>query len=253
DAEYHDELLASMKEKELLTIPDVSKMDLQPEINWEMRHDIINFMIYIHSNSRLMPHTLFLAVNILDRYISKRIMRTEHKNLVICSCLSIAAKYLEEKRRVPSVSQIMKLSGLQFTESQFTETELHILSTINFCIGHPTSEAFLDLILKDEPVMTRHVARYICEICLYDREFLKYGSSFIAYCSKMLVYQIFNYATHELILSIKASDLNFQNKLWNCLSLLIKKLQKPSSYLHLKYSDKLLSSASNVVDCFFSR
>lgn len=39
-----------------------------------MRPYLVDFLIEIHQQHRLRPETLYLALNIVDRYVSKRIV-----------------------------------------------------------------------------------------------------------------------------------------------------------------------------------
>ncbi|RTE67946.1 hypothetical protein BHE90_017677, partial [Fusarium euwallaceae] len=54
------------------TLPDTAFIDKQPEIKWSMRSSLMDFLIKVHATFELLPETLFLAVNLLDRYCSKR-------------------------------------------------------------------------------------------------------------------------------------------------------------------------------------
>ncbi|ODQ63219.1 cyclin-like protein, partial [Nadsonia fulvescens var. elongata DSM 6958] len=250
--EYQQEIIENMKAMEASTLADASKIDLQPEITWGMRSEIINFMIYVHSNLRLSPNTLFLAINIFDRYCSKRIILLEHRDLVSSTSISIAAKYLEEKRRTPTINQLKKIMGGEFTDFQFAETEIHILSTLGFTVGHPTCESFLDIIFtKDTTITVRHVARYLCEMSFYHRDFLHFTSSMIAYSAKILTLHIFNVQSLNCAENLRLMAAN--EDFIHCLSLLANHIQKPSAYLHMKYADSSLSHAAQVVEIFVNK
>lgn len=62
-----------------------------------MRPYLIDFLVEIHSQYRLRPETLHLAVNIADRYTSKRIVYKRHYQLVGCAALWVAAKFEDAK------------------------------------------------------------------------------------------------------------------------------------------------------------
>ena len=42
-------------------------MDNQKELQWKMRGILVDWLIEVHTKFRLLPETLFLAVNIIDR------------------------------------------------------------------------------------------------------------------------------------------------------------------------------------------
>jgi hypothetical protein len=47
---------------------------MQPELQWYMRPFLVDFLIEIHQQFRLRPEVLYLAMNIVDRYVSKRVV-----------------------------------------------------------------------------------------------------------------------------------------------------------------------------------
>lgn len=55
---------------------------MQPELEWYMRPYLVDFLIEIHQQHGLRPETLYLAINIVDRYVSKRIVFKKHYQLV---------------------------------------------------------------------------------------------------------------------------------------------------------------------------
>lgn len=67
---------------QLKTMPSIELIDMQPEIQWFMRKYLMEFIIEVHQQHALRAETLYLAVNILDRYVSKRIVFKKHYQLV---------------------------------------------------------------------------------------------------------------------------------------------------------------------------
>jgi hypothetical protein len=58
--------------------------------------------------------------------------------------------------------------------------EYHILTSIQWVVGHPTAEAWLRLTccnLYFDDQKTGHVARFLMEITLFHREFIPYTGS----------------------------------------------------------------------------
>lgn len=158
-------------------------MDQQPEIRWHMRPCLVDFLVEIHFTFRLRPETLYLTLNIIDRYVSRRIVQIKHYQLVGCAALWIAAKFEDAKERVPTVQDLAQICRDTYEESAFIQMEGHVLSTIQWTLGHPTAEAWLRLICCgtyiEEPKV-QHVARFLMEITLFYREFIMYPPSTIA-------------------------------------------------------------------------
>lgn len=158
-------------------------MDQQPEIRWHMRPCLVDFLVEIHFAFRLRPETLYLTLNIVDRYVSRRIVYIKHYQLVGCAALWIAAKFEDAKDRVPTVQELAQICRETYDESAFIQMEGHVLATIQWTLGHPTAEAWLRLMCCDpfvEEEKVQHVARFLMEMTLFYREFVKYLPSSIA-------------------------------------------------------------------------
>jgi len=183
EEEYRDEIKCYMHEMERYTMSSTASMDQQPEIRWHMRPCLVDFLVEIHFTFRLRPETLYLTLNIIDRYVSRRIVYVKHYQLVGCAALWIAAKFEDAKERVPTVQELAQICRETYDESAFIQMEGHVLSTIQWSLGHPTAEAWLRLICCGpvvEEARVQHVARFLMEITLFYREFVQYPPSAIA-------------------------------------------------------------------------
>jgi hypothetical protein len=157
----------------------VELIDMQPELQWYMRPYLVDFLIEIHQQNRLRPETLYLAVNLVDRYVSRRIVYKKHYQLVGCASLWIAAKFEDAKDRVPTVSELAQMCCGAYDESAFVQMEGHVLSTLGWTLGHPTAEAWLRLACIEpttavvvEDQRTQHIARFLLELTLFFRPFV---------------------------------------------------------------------------------
>lgn len=70
-----------MKNMEEQIMPDIASLEIQTEIQWFMRPYLLDFLLEAHHAFRLLPETLHLAVNLLDRYCSRSL-----------ACLQIRAR-----------------------------------------------------------------------------------------------------------------------------------------------------------------
>ncbi|KAF9821949.1 hypothetical protein IEO21_00379 [Rhodonia placenta] len=183
EEEYQDEIRFYMHEMELQTMASPHSIDQQPEIRWGMRPCLVDFLVEIHFTFRLRPETLYLTLNIIDRYISRRIVYTKHYQLVGCVALWIAAKFEDAKERVPTVQDLAQICRDTYDATAFIQMEAHVLQTIQWSLGHPTAEAWLRLFccgpfIEDSKV--QHVSRFLMEVTLFHREFCGYPASAIA-------------------------------------------------------------------------
>lgn len=60
-----------MKETEEMHLPHYGYITNQTDINEKMRAILIDWLIEVHLKFKLLPETLFLTVNIIDRYLEK--------------------------------------------------------------------------------------------------------------------------------------------------------------------------------------
>lgn len=169
-------------------LPDANLIDMQREIQWYMRPYLIDFIIEAHAAFSLLPETLFLAVNLLDRYCSKRVVYKQHYQLVGCAALLIAAKYGDEKERVPQIGELNNMCCGLYDAGMFTQMEMHVLNTLDWTIGFPTVDVFMQLIVANErdDKQVENLALYMCEMALYHREFVSTKPSVLARTSLAL-------------------------------------------------------------------
>ncbi|KAJ9113708.1 hypothetical protein QFC20_001731 [Naganishia adeliensis] len=187
--EYHDEVTAYMHTMETTTLASAELMDMQPELQWYMRPFLVDFLIEIHHQFRLRPEVLYLAMNIVDRYVSKRVVYKKHYQLVGCAALWIAAKFEDAKDRVPTVRELADMCCKAYDETAFIQMEGHVLQTIGWTIGHPTAEAWMRMACignDKEDTKTQHIARFLMEITLFHREFVGIKPSVLAAGSLMI-------------------------------------------------------------------
>ena len=183
ESDYQSETLDHMRFMEKQTMPTVELMDVQPELHWFMRPYLVDFLIEIHQTFRLLPETLYLTMNIVDRYVSKRIVYKRHYQLVGCAALLIAAKFEDAKDRVPTVQELSQMCCNAYDASAFTQMEGHVLSTIDWTLGHPTAEAWLRYEYACAPPAnssTHSVARCLLELTLFHRDFIPTPPSALA-------------------------------------------------------------------------
>ncbi|GAA5983421.1 hypothetical protein JCM11641_007843 [Rhodosporidiobolus odoratus] len=187
--EYREDVRIYMYEMQGKTMASAELIDQQPELKWYMRSFLVDFLVEIHLQHRLRPETLYLALNIVDRYVSKRIVFKKHYQLVGCAALWIAAKFEDAKDRVPTLPELVEMCSNAYDEKAFVQMEGHVLSTIHWVIGHPTAEAWLRLACVSDVVedaRTQHVARFLMELTLFHREFIQFYTSDVAMASLLL-------------------------------------------------------------------
>ncbi|KAK7404042.1 hypothetical protein QQX98_010163 [Neonectria punicea] len=236
--EYLEDIMQHMRHMEDETLPDASLIDMQREIQWFMRPYLIDFLIEAHAAFALLPETLFLTVNLLDRYCSKRVVYKQHYQLVGCAALLIAAKYGDKKDRVPQIHELNNMCCGLYDAGMFTQMEMHVLNTLEWTIGHPTVDFFSQLMVTEEgdDREVEHMAAYLCEIALYHRDFVSTKPSTMARSSLALARAILGRA--------EVNDGEWDHTENLTLLTLSHHLHQPSPTLGRKYSTPHLARVS---------
>jgi len=230
--EYAEDILDYLKSQELNTMAEANYMAYQNEITNDMRRILIEWLIEVHGEYDLKPETLYLTINLIDRYLSKRIVPKSDFQLLGVTALWVAAKYEEAHGKIPSLSQMKFICCKYYEEPEFIQMEMRLLEEMNFSIGHPTPEAFLklQLLMSNYDCTTRPaikaLARYIMETSLIDYNFIRFTPSVIAQSSIILAVNILNQKSWTYI----------NEELWECVRSFIEKMIDPPKSIYTKYS-----------------
>ncbi|PVI01051.1 hypothetical protein DM02DRAFT_366603 [Periconia macrospinosa] len=179
-AEYGDEIFEYMHVLEEKLKPNSAYMDLQAEIQWSMRAVLMDWLVQVHNRFTLLPETLFLAVNYIDRFLSAKVVSLGKLQLVGATALFLAAKY--EEINCPSVTEIVYMVDGAYTGEEVLKAERFMLSMLQFELGWPGPMSFLRRISKadDYDLETRTLAKYFLEITIMDERFVACAPSFLA-------------------------------------------------------------------------
>ena len=129
---------------------------------------------------RLVPETLYLCVNLIDRYCHLVDIKRSELQLVGVTALLIACKY--EEIYPPEVRDCVYITDRAYLRQQVLDMEQDILSKLEFRITVPTAYPFLCryLDLIDAPKLVRHAASFYMERTLQEHDLLHYRPSLVA-------------------------------------------------------------------------
>ncbi|XP_040840836.1 cyclin-G1 isoform X2 [Ochotona curzoniae] len=89
--------------------------------------------------------TFSLAVNLLDRFLSKMKVQPKHLGCVGLSCFYLAVKSTEEERNVPLAADLIRISQYRFTVSDLMRMEKIVLEKVCWKVRATTAFQFLQL------------------------------------------------------------------------------------------------------------
>lgn len=155
----------------------------QRDINAQMRAILIDWLVEVAEEYRLVPETLHLAVNYIDRFLSYVPVARSKLQLVGVTCMLIASKY--EEIHPPAVDEFVYISDNTYKREEIMSMEAIILNRLNFELSIATSKGFLNRYMKaakagECDATTEALCQYLCELTLQEYSFLKYRPSQIA-------------------------------------------------------------------------
>lgn len=179
-AEYVGEIFEYYRTLETVTMPNPDYMDHQNDLEWKMRGILIDWLIEVHTRFRLLPETLFLAVNIIDRFLSQKVVPLDKLQLVGVTAMFIASKY--EEVLSPHIGNFVHVADDGFTVEEVLSAERYTLQTLKYDLSYPNPMNFLRRISKADnyDIQTRTIGKYLMEISLVDHRFMRYPQSHVA-------------------------------------------------------------------------
>ena len=143
--EYLNDIWGSFLEKE--KINNYSYQDIisiQTDIKDTMRCILIDWIISLQNEFFIKTNTLFLTINLIDRYLTKKpILRTNFQLLGVAS-LFIAYKY--EEIYMKKIDDFVNLAAGAFNKFEILEMERNIIDLVEFNLDLPLCNDFYDLL-----------------------------------------------------------------------------------------------------------
>ncbi|CAO1627440.1 unnamed protein product [Parajaminaea phylloscopi] len=246
-AEYVNEIFHYMKRLEMTTMPNGSYMDTQTEIDWGTRGILVDWLIDIHAKFRMLPETLFLALNVVDRFLTTRAISLNKLQLVGLTAMFIAAKY--EEVLCPSVGNFLFLADGGYDTDEILKAERYMLKVLGFNLSYANPMNFLRRISKADnyDIQTRTVAKYFMEISLVDYRLLEHPPSLVAAASIWMARKVLERGpwTPTLVHYSSYSEYELLGTAEIMLDYTLRPIQHNA--FHKKYAAKKFMRASNYV------
>ncbi|GBE87395.1 hypothetical protein SCP_1100710 [Sparassis crispa] len=192
-SEYVAEIFEYLKQVEQTTMPNPNYMENQKDLAWKMRGILTDWLIQVHARFKLLPETLFLCVNIIDRFLSARVVSLAKLQLVGITCMFVAAKV--EEIVAPSATNFLYCADSSYSEHEILQAERYVLKTIEWNLSYPNPIHFLRRISKadDYNVQVRTIAKYFLEIQCLEWRLIAAPPSLLAAAAIWLARIVLNY------------------------------------------------------------
>ncbi|KAM5546949.1 hypothetical protein ABKV19_001468 [Rosa sericea] len=178
--EYVEDLFTYYRKMEGFSCVPPDYLEQQFDINEKMRAILIDWLIEVHDKFELLDETLFLTVNLIDRFLSQQTVVRKKLQLVGLVAMLLACKY--EEVSVPVVGDLILISDKAYTRKEILEMESLILNTLQFNMSVPTPYVFMKRFLKaaQSDKKLELLSFFLIELSFVEYEMLKFSPSLLA-------------------------------------------------------------------------
>ncbi|CAI9117091.1 OLC1v1018421C1 [Oldenlandia corymbosa var. corymbosa] len=178
--EYINDIHCYYKKAETFSCVPPSYMSQQADINERMRSILIDWLIEVHYKFELMDETLYLTVNLIDRFLAAVSVVRKKLQLVGVTAMLLACKY--EEVSVPVVEDFILISDKAYCRKEVLEMESLMINTLQFNLSVPTPYVFMKRFLKaaQSHKKLELLSFFIIELCLVEYEMLRFPPSLLA-------------------------------------------------------------------------
>jgi G2/mitotic-specific cyclin-B, other len=136
--------------------------------------------VEVHLKFKMVPETLYLTINMLDRFLQMKQVRRSKLQLVGVACMSIAAKY--EEIYPPELRDYVHVTDRAYSRKEIVEMESDVVESLQYNLTVPTIHSFLCRFLKaahaDRTMV--QLACFLAERTLQEYSMCKFLPSVIA-------------------------------------------------------------------------
>ncbi|XP_050878979.1 cyclin-A1-1 [Lathyrus oleraceus] len=191
-ASFACDIYKHLRASEVKKRPSTNFMEkIQKDINPSMRAILIDWLVEVAEEYRLVPDTLYLTVNYIDRYLSGNAMNRQQLQLLGVASMMIASKY--EEICAPQVEEFCYITDNTYFKEEVLQMESTVLNFLKFEMTAPTIKCFLRRFVRaaqgiDEvpSLQLECLTNYIAELSLLEYSMLCYAPSLIAASSIFL-------------------------------------------------------------------
>ncbi|KAH8278908.1 hypothetical protein KR018_010968 [Drosophila ironensis] len=176
---YAMDIFNYLKSREPM-FPIADYMPRQKHLTTWMRTLLVDWMVEVQETFELNHETLYLAVKIVDLYLSREVIAKEKLQLLGAAAFFIACKY--DERQPPLIEDFLYICDGAYNHDELVRMEREALRVINFDLGIPLSYRFLRRYARcaKVPMPTLTLARFILELSLMDYATIAFSDSQMA-------------------------------------------------------------------------
>ncbi|TQE06171.1 hypothetical protein C1H46_008236 [Malus baccata] len=178
--DYVEDLYAYYRRMEGFSCVPPDYMEQHCDINEKMRAILIDWLIEVQDKFELLKETLFLTVNLIDRFLSRHTVVRKKLQLVGLVAMLLACKY--EEVSAPIVGDLILISDKAYTRQEVLEMENLMLNTLQFNMSVATPYVFMSRFLKaaQSDKKIELLSFFLIELSLVEYQMLKFPPSLLA-------------------------------------------------------------------------
>ncbi|CAN6317638.1 unnamed protein product [Urochloa humidicola] len=159
---------------------------VQVDVTPNMRSILVDWLVEVAEEYKLVSDTLYLTVSYIDRFLSDKALNRQRLQLLGVSAMLIASKY--EEISPPNVEDFCYITDNTYTKQEVVKMESDILNVLKFEMGNPTTKTFLRMFIrsaqednkKNPSLPLEFLGSYLAELSLLDYGLLRFLPSLIA-------------------------------------------------------------------------
>lgn len=186
---YAAEIYHHLRMSELKRRPSGDFMEsVQQDINSSMRGILVDWLVEVAEEYKLVPDTLYLTVSYIDRFLSGNLVTRQRLQLLGVACMLIASKY--EEICAPQVEEFCYITDNTYNREEVLEMERRVLNHLHFELTGPTTKSFLRRFVraaqagqKGPTLQLEFLGNYLAELTLLEYNLLNFLPSMVAAAS----------------------------------------------------------------------
>ncbi|KAK2445660.1 Putative cyclin-A3-1 [Trifolium repens] len=159
--------------------------NVQLDITSNMRGTLVDWLVEVADEYKLLPETLYLSVSYIDRFLSLNTLNRKKLQLLGVSSMLIASKY--EEITPPKAVDFRQITDNTYDLKEVLTMEADILKSLNFEMGNPNVYTFLKRFVgiasenrKNSNLQFEYLCNYLAELSLLDYECIIFLPSVLA-------------------------------------------------------------------------
>ncbi|URE46624.1 Cyclin, C-terminal domain [Musa troglodytarum] len=191
---------------------------VQSDVTANMRAILVDWLVEVAEEYKLVSDTLYLTVSYIDRFLSFNAINRHRLQLLGVSSMLIASKY--EEISPPNAEDFCYITDNTYTKQEVVKMESDILNFLKFEMGNPTIKIFVRLFThagqedgKYPNLQLEYLGSFLAELSLLEYGCVKFLPSVVAAASNKKLEECTGYKVSDLKDCIRAIlDLQLSRK-----------------------------------------